>query len=98
MKKDLHVEVSTKSGRTYIYDNVVKINYNFNRGTMINIALHSENGDRMFKTFLKKDIEAIGVVVPTEDDGNDQMTIYEENGEDSYLSDYTTENSDYREE
>lgn len=97
MKKDLRVEVSTKSGRTYIYDNVAKINYNFNRGTMINIAIRSENGDRVFKTFSKKDVEAIGVVVPTEDDGNDQV-VYEENGEDNHLSDYITDNSDYREE
>lgn len=97
MKKDLHVEVNTKTGRTYTYDNVIKINYNFNHGTMINIAVRSENGERVFKVFSKKDVEAIGVVVPTEDGGNDQE-VYEENGEDSYLPDYNDDNSDYREE
>lgn len=104
MKKDLHVEVNTKTGRTYIYDNVIKINYNFNHGTMINIAVRSENGKRAFKVFSKKDVEAIGVVIPTEDDGNNQE-IFEDNREDSYLPDYNGEqmnliddNSDYMEE
>lgn len=94
MKKDLHVEVNTKTGRTYTYDNVIKINYNFNHGSMINIAVRSENGERAFKVFSKKDVEAIGVIIPTTDDGNDQE-IYEENGADGYLPD---DNSDYGEE
>lgn len=97
MKKDLHVEVNTKTGRTYTYNNVIKINYNFNHGSMINIAVRSENGERVFKVFSKKDIEAIGVIIPTADSGNDQE-VYEENGEDSYLPDYNDENSDYRED
>lgn len=97
MKKDLHVEVNTKTGRTYTYDNVVNINYNFNHGSMINIAVRSENGERVFKVFSKKDVEAIGVIVPTEDDGNNQE-VYEENEEDSYLPDYNDNNSDYRED
>lgn len=97
MKKNLHVEVTTKSGHTYIYNDVIKINYNFNHGTMINIAVRSENGERVFKVFSKKDVEAIGVVVPTADGGNDQE-VYEENGEDEYLPDYNDDNSDYMEE
>lgn len=97
MKKDLHVEVNTKTGRTHTYDNVIKINYNFNHGTMINIAVRSENGERAFKVFSKKDVEAIGVVIPTEDDGNDQE-VYEENGAYDYLPDYNDKNSDYTED
>lgn len=86
MKKNLRVEVNTKTGRTYIFNDVIKINYNFNRGSMINIAVRSENCEREFKVFSKKDIEAISVAIPTEDDGNDQV-CHEENGEDDYLPD-----------
>lgn len=87
MKKNMHVEVNAKSGRTYIYENVAKIDYNFNRGSMINIAIHTENGEREFKVFSKKDIESIGVTILTDDNGNNQI-CHEENGEDSYLPDY----------
>lgn len=83
MNKKLTVDIVTKTGRTYAFNNVAKINYNFNHGTMINIAVDQKDGTRKFSTFSKSNIEVIGVC--TNDDGNDQYA-YEENGNDNYLS------------
>lgn len=82
MNKKLTVDIVTKTGRTYTFNDVAKINYNFNHGTMINIATDQKDRTRKFSTFLKSNIEVIGVC--TNDDGNDR-DAYEENGNDNYL-------------
>lgn len=84
MNKRLTVDIVTKTGRTYTFNDVTKINYNFNHGTMINIAMDQKDETREFSTFLKSNIEAIRVCTRTSDDGNDQE-VYKENGSDNYL-------------
>lgn len=99
MNKKLTVDIVTKTGRAYTFDNVAKINYNFNHGTMINIATDQKDGARKFSTFLKSNIEAIGVCTSTNDDGNDQ-DVHEENVDyspdiDNGYNEDTDSNSDY---
>lgn len=77
MKKIVSVNITTKTGNTYSFDEVFDINYNFNHGSMINIALATGNDDREFHTFLKRDIETINVkmaAVESDDNDTDEKT------------------------
>lgn len=82
MKKIISVKVTTKTGNVYSFDEVFDINYNFNHGSMINVALATGNDDREFHTFLKRDVETINVKMAAVDDAdnNTDEKSSEDNG------------------
>lgn len=80
MKKNQHVEITTKTGRSYVFDHVINIGYNFNHGSMINLSIKTADGSASFKTFFKKDIESIYVDIPKSNDSGNDQEFHDEDG------------------
>lgn len=74
MKKSFTVDVTTKSGRIYSYEDVTYINYAFNHGKMINLTIF-ENNETFYKVFPKYEVENISIKPNYTCDGGNDLPI-----------------------